>query len=117
MKQYSPARPIQPLMRKAGAERGSAQFEPVSWGVAFAMLEKCVAHLRATNPKKFALFTGRDRMQAGGRFIAINPICTGYAAIADEWERIRRGADGALFMALIRELIERCRGQTEMSGF
>src|SRR3954452_1433585 len=35
MKQYSPARLTQPLMRKPGAHRGSAEFEPVSWDVAF----------------------------------------------------------------------------------
>src|SRR5579859_7271697 len=64
MKQYSPARLTQPLMRKPGAERGDAQFEPVSWEVAFATLEKRLAHLRATDPKRFALFTGRDQMQA-----------------------------------------------------
>ena len=64
MKQYSPARLTQPLMRKANAERGTAQFEPVSWEVAFATLEKRLSHLRATDPKKFALFTGRDQMQA-----------------------------------------------------
>ena len=181
MKQYSPARLTQPLMRKRDAERGTAQFEPVSWDVAFDVLEKRLAHLRATDPKKFALFTGRDQMQAltglfakqfgtpnyaahggfcsanmaagmiytiggsfwefggpdldqaklfimigtaedhhsnplkiaiskfkraGGRFIAINPVRTGYAAIADEWVPIRPGTDGALFMALIHELIE-----------
>lgn len=181
MKQYSPARLTQPLMRKAGAERGSAQFEPVSWDVAFSVLEQRLAHLRATDPKRFALFTGRDQMQAltglfakqygtpnyaahggfcsanmaagmiytvggsfwefggpdldraklffmigtaedhhsnplkiaiskfkraGGRFVAINPVRTGYAAIADEWVPIRPGTDGALFMAMIRELIE-----------
>ncbi|WP_321927752.1 molybdopterin oxidoreductase family protein [Paraburkholderia guartelaensis] len=181
MKQYSPARLTQPLMRKHGAQRGEAQFEPVLWDVALETLEKRLAHLRATDPKKFALFTGRDQMQAltglfakqfgtpnyaahggfcsanmaagmiytmggsfwefggpdldraklfimigtaedhhsnplkiaiskfkraGGRFIAINPIRTGYAAIADEWVPIRPGTDGALFMALIHELIE-----------
>ncbi|OXI18218.1 molybdopterin oxidoreductase family protein [Burkholderia sp. AU15512] len=182
MKQYSPARLTQPLMRKPGAERGDAQFEPVSWDVAFDVLEKRLAHLRATDPKRFALFTGRDQMQAltglfakqfgtpnyaahggfcsanmaagmiytiggsfwefggpdldnaklffmigtaedhhsnplkialgkfkraGGRFIAINPVRTGYAAIADEWIPIRPGTDGALFMALMHELIAR----------
>lgn len=182
MKQYSPARLTQPLMRKRGAERGDAQFEPVSWDVAFDVLEKRLAHLRATDPKRFALFTGRDQMQAltglfakqfgtpnyaahggfcsanmaagmiytiggsfwefggpdldhaklffmigtaedhhsnplkialgkfkraGGRFIAINPVRTGYAAIADEWIPIRPGTDGALFMALMHELIAR----------
>ncbi|AUT65865.1 molybdopterin oxidoreductase family protein [Paraburkholderia terrae] len=181
MKQYSPARLTQPLMRKPDALRGTAQFEPVSWDVAFDVLEKRLAHIRATDPKKFALFTGRDQMQAltglfakqfgtpnyaahggfcsvnmaagmiytmggsfwefggpdldraklffmigtaedhhsnplkiaiskfkraGGRFIAINPVRTGYAAIADEWVPIRPGTDGALFMALMRELIE-----------
>ncbi|SDC86595.1 molybdopterin oxidoreductase family protein [Paraburkholderia lycopersici] len=180
MKQYSPARLTQPLLRKPDAARGSARFEPVSWEVAFDLLEKRLAHLRATDPRQFALFTGRDQMQAltglfakqfgtpnyaahggfcsanmaagmiytiggsfwefggpdldrarlffmigtaedhhsnplkiaiskfkraGGRFIAINPIRTGYAAIADEWVPIRPGTDGALFMALMRELI------------
>src|SRR5690606_17240656 len=138
--------------------------------------------IRATDPKKFALFTGRDQMQAltglfaknygtpnyaahggfcsvnmaagmiytiggsfwefggpdleraklfvmigtaedhhsnplkmaiskfkrqGGRFISINPIRTGYSAVADEWIPIRPGTDGALFLALLHELI-RC---------
>jgi len=64
MKQYSPARLTRPLKRKAGAERGDSQFEPISWEEAFDILEKRLAHLRATDPKKFALFTGRDQMQA-----------------------------------------------------
>ncbi|NCV64031.1 MAG: formate dehydrogenase, partial [Betaproteobacteria bacterium] len=36
----------------------------------------------------------------------INPIRTGYAAIADEWVPIKPGTDGALLMALTHELIE-----------
>ena len=64
MKQYSPARLTQPLMRKPGAERGAGEFEPISWDEAFAMLEERLAKIRATDPKKFALFTGRDQMQA-----------------------------------------------------
>ena len=180
MKQYSPARLTQPLRRKPGTERGAGEYEPISWEETFQILTERLGHLRATDPKKFALFTGRDQMQAltglfarqfgtpnyaahggfcsvnmaagmiytiggsfwefggpdldraklfvmigtaedhhsnpmkaalskfkrdGGRFIAINPIRTGYAAIADEWVPIRPGTDGALFMALIRELI------------
>src|SRR5881392_1661324 len=61
MKQYSPARLTKPLRRKAGAERGSAQFEPISWGEAMEMLESRLAKIRGTDPKRFALFTGRDQ--------------------------------------------------------
>jgi hypothetical protein len=35
MKQVSPARLTQPLLRKAGSERGAGEFEPISW-------ERCV---------------------------------------------------------------------------
>jgi anaerobic selenocysteine-containing dehydrogenase len=41
----------------------------------------------------------------GGKFIAINPIRTGYAAIADEWVPIKPGTDGALLLALVHETI------------
>ena len=170
----------QPLLRKAGSERGAGEFEPISWERAFEILEQRLGHLRATDPKKFAMFTGRDQMQAltglfarqfgtpnyaahggfcsvnmaagmiysvggsfwefggpdldhaklfvmigtaedhhsnpmkmalgkfkraGGRFISINPVRTGYSAIADEWIPIRPGTDGALFMALLHELL------------
>ena len=180
MKQISPARLTQPLLRKPGSERGAGEFEPISWERAFALLTERLSKIRATDPKKFALFTGRDQMQAltglfarqfgtpnyaahggfcsvnmaagmiytvggsfwefggpdldraklfvmigtaedhhsnpmkialgkfkrnGGRFISINPVRTGYSAIADEWIPIKPGTDGALFMALLHELI------------
>ena len=181
MKQYSPARLTRPLKRKDGAERGDAAFEPISWDEAFEIMETRLKKLRATDPKKFALFTGRDQMQAltglfakqfgtpnyaahggfcsvnmatgmiytiggsfwefggpdldraklfvmigtaedhhsnpmkiaiskfkrnGGRFISINPVRTGYSAIADEWVPIKPGTDGALLLAIIHELIK-----------
>lgn len=180
MKQVSPARLTQPLLRKKGSERGAGEFEPISWDLAFEMLTERLQKIRSTDPKKFALFTGRDQMQAltglfarqfgtpnyaahggfcsvnmaagmiytiggsfwefggpdldharlfvmigtaedhhsnpmkialskfkraGGRFISINPVRTGYSAIADEWIPIKPGTDGALFMALLHELI------------
>lgn len=180
MKQISPARLTQPLLRKPGSERGAGEFDVISWERAFELLTERLAKIRATDPKKFALFTGRDQMQAltglfarqfgtpnyaahggfcsvnmaagmiysvggsfwefggpdleraklfvmlgtaedhhsnplkvalskfkrnGGRFISINPIRTGYSAIADEWIPIKPGTDGALLMALLHELI------------
>ncbi|HET9190511.1 MAG TPA: molybdopterin-dependent oxidoreductase, partial [Rudaea sp.] len=41
----------------------------------------------------------------GAKIVAINPVRTGYAAIADEWIGIRPGTDGLLVGALIRELL------------
>ncbi len=180
MKQYSPARLTKPLRRKAGADRGDAEFEEISWEETFQIIADRLAHIRETDPKKFALFTGRDQMQAltglfakqfgtpnyaahggfcsvnmatgmiytiggsfwefggpdleraklfimigtaedhhsnpmkvalsqfkrnGGRFISINPVRTGYSAIADEWVPIKPGTDNALFLAIIHELI------------
>ena len=180
MKQTSRARLTRPLRRRAGSERGAAQFEPISWDEAYRILEDRLAKIRATDPRKFALFTGRDQMQAltglfarqfgtpnyaahggfcsvnmaagmiysiggsfwefggpdldraklfvmigtaedhhsnplkiavskfkraGGRFVSINPIRTGYSAIADEWVPIRPGSDGALLLALCHELV------------
>ncbi|HZZ94314.1 MAG TPA: molybdopterin oxidoreductase family protein [Usitatibacter sp.] len=180
MKQYSPARLTQPLRRKAGAERGAGELEPISWDEAMSMLTDRLARIRASDPSRFALFTGRDQMQAltglfarqfgtpnyaahggfcsvnmaagmiytiggsfwefggpdldhaklfvmvgtaedhhsnplkialskfkrsGGKFISINPVRTGYSAIADEWIPIRPGTDGALLLALTHELV------------
>ncbi|QKT03155.1 molybdopterin-dependent oxidoreductase [Ectothiorhodospiraceae bacterium 2226] len=181
MKQYSPARLTKPLLRRPGADRGDADFVEISWDEAFQMMEERLRKLRATDPKKFALFTGRDQMQAltglfakqygtpnyaahggfcsvnmaagmiytiggsfwefggpdldraklfvmigtaedhhsnplkiaiskfkrqGGRFISINPVRTGYSAIADEWVPIKPGTDGALLLAITHELIK-----------
>jgi anaerobic selenocysteine-containing dehydrogenase len=167
-------------LRKKGSDRGAGEFEVIDWETAFGILTERLAKIRETDPKKFALFTGRDQMQAltglfarqfgtpnyaahggfcsvnmaagmiytiggsfwefggpdldhaklfimigtaedhhsnpmkialskfkraGGRFISINPVRTGYSAIADEWIPIKPGTDGALFMALMHQLI------------
>ena len=180
-KQKSPARLTHPMKRKAGAERGTAQFERISWDEVFSILESRLKAIRADDPKKFAFFTGRDQMQAltglfarqfgtpnyaahggfcsvnmaagmiytiggsfwefggpdleraklfvmlgtaedhhsnplkialskfkrsGGKFISVNPVRTGYSAIADEWIPIRPGTDGALLLCLCKLLIE-----------
>jgi anaerobic selenocysteine-containing dehydrogenase len=180
MKQYSPARLTRPLRRREGAERGAGEFVEIGWDEAFDLLTERLARIRAADPKKFALFTGRDQMQAltglfarqfgtpnyaahggfcsvnmaagmiysiggsfwefggpdleraklfvmigtaedhhsnplkiaiskfkrrGGRFVSINPVRSGYSAIADEWVPIRPGTDGALLLAIVHEVI------------
>ena len=64
MKQYSPARLTKPLMRRQGGARGESDFEEISWEQAFRVMEERLSKLRAEDPKRFALFTGRDQMQA-----------------------------------------------------
>ncbi len=181
MKQYSPGRLTKPLLRRSGAERGEGAFEPISWEHAFELLAERLRKIRSEDPKRFALFTGRDQMQAltglfakqfgtpnyaahggfcsvnmaagliytiggsfwefggpdldraklfvmigtaedhhsnplkiaiskfkrrGGRFVSINPIRTGYSAIADEWVPIKPGTDGALLLAIIHQILK-----------
>ncbi|MGA0901211.1 MAG: molybdopterin-dependent oxidoreductase, partial [Luteolibacter sp.] len=180
MKQRSPARLTKPLMRKPGSNRGEADFREVEWSEALDVLATRLQKLRETDPRSFALFTGRDQMQAltglfarqfgtpnyaahggfcsvnmaagmiysiggsywefggpdldhaklfimlgtaedhhsnpmkialskfkrnGGRFISVNPVRTGYSAIADEWIPIKPGTDGALLLALCHVLV------------
>jgi sulfite dehydrogenase (quinone) subunit SoeA len=66
----------------------------------FVMLGTAEDH--HSNPLKIAISKFK---RDGGRFISINPVRTGYSAIADEWLPIRPGTDGALLLALIHELI------------
>ncbi len=182
MKQISPARLRAPLRRKPGSERGSGEFEEISWDEALDILEQRLRHIRETDPKKLGFFTGRDQMQAltglwaqqfgtinwsahggfcsvnmaaaglytmghafwefgdpdwertkyfmlwgvaedhssnpfkigleklkrnGGKFITINPVRTGYQAIADEWVPIRPGTDGLFALSMIHVLLKK----------
>ncbi|HMN78316.1 MAG TPA: molybdopterin oxidoreductase family protein [Burkholderiaceae bacterium] len=182
MKQYSPAKLTQPLIRREGAARGSGEFEPISWEAALDLLTERLATIRATDPKRLAFFTGRDQMQAltglwaqqfgtpnwaahggfcsvnmaaaglysigyafwefgspdwdraryfvlwgvaedhssnpikigldklkrsGAKFVSINPVRTGYSAIADEWIPVRPGTDGLLALAIVHVLLTR----------
>src|SRR5690606_24929606 len=61
-----------------------------------------VAEDHASNPLKTALGKLKAR---GAKVVAINPVRTGYNAIADEWIGIKPGTDGMLVGALIHELL------------
>ena len=52
------------MRRKPGTERGAGEFEEISWEETYSLLTERLGKLRATDPKQFALFTGRDQMQA-----------------------------------------------------
>ncbi len=180
MKQYSKAKLQHPMIRRPGTERGDGLYDPISWDDALDLLTKRLAHIRATDPKKLAFFTGRDQMQAltglwaqqfgtpnwaahggfcsvnmaaaglysigysfwefgapdwdrakyfvlwgvaedhssnpikigldklksrGAKFVSVNPVRTGYSAIADEWVPIRPGTDGLFALAIVHELL------------
>ncbi|HVC51073.1 MAG TPA: molybdopterin oxidoreductase family protein [Stellaceae bacterium] len=61
-----------------------------------------VAEDHDSNPIKTALSGLRSR---GAKFITVNPVRTGYSAIADEWIGIRPGTDGLFVLSLIHELL------------
>ncbi|MEL6289427.1 MAG: molybdopterin oxidoreductase family protein, partial [Pseudomonadota bacterium] len=62
-----------------------------------------VAEDHASNPIKMGLGKLKER---GVKVTAINPVRSGYGAIADEWVGIKPGTDGLFVAALIHELFE-----------
>jgi anaerobic selenocysteine-containing dehydrogenase len=62
-----------------------------------------VAEDHDSNPIKIALSGLRRR---GARYVSVNPVRTGYSAIADEWIGIRPGTDGLFVLSLIHELLK-----------
>ncbi len=62
-----------------------------------------VAEDHDSNPIKIGLGKLKER---GARVIAVNPIRTGYNAIADDWVGITPGTDGLFILALIHELLK-----------
>ena len=178
MQHYSPARLTAPMKRVG--PRGSNEFVEISWDEALGLATDWLKDIRARDPHKFALFTGRDQSQAltgwfaqqfgtpnfaahggfcsvnmaaaglytfggsfwefgepdwehtkyfmmfgvaedhgsnpiktalgklkgkGTKFVAVNPVRSGYGAIADEWIGIKPGTDGMFVAAIIRELL------------
>ncbi len=61
-----------------------------------------VAEDHDSNPIKLGLGRLKER---GAKIVAVNPVRTGYGAIADEWIGIRPGTDGLFAFALIHELL------------
>ncbi len=79
------------------------EFGEPDWDRTKYLLMFGVAEDHASNPIKSAL--GRLKTRGEAKFVSINPIRTGYSAIADEWLPIRPGTDGLLVLALVHELL------------
>lgn len=62
-----------------------------------------VAEDHSSNPLKLGLKRLKER---GAKFVAINPVRTGYQAIADEWVAIRPGTDGILALSMAHVLLK-----------
>jgi anaerobic selenocysteine-containing dehydrogenase len=61
-----------------------------------------VAEDHSSNPIKIGL----DKLKRhGAKFVSINPVRTGYSAIADEWVPVRPGSDGLLALAIVNVLL------------
>jgi anaerobic selenocysteine-containing dehydrogenase len=80
------------------------EFGAPDWDHAKYFLLWGVAEDHSSNPLKIGLDKLKKR---GAKFVSINPVRTGYSAIADEWLPIRPGTDGLLALALVHVLLKR----------
>ncbi|MFC4819791.1 molybdopterin oxidoreductase family protein [Dokdonella ginsengisoli] len=78
------------------------EFGEPDWALTKYLMLWGVAEDHDSNPIKLGL--GRLKAR-GAKIVAINPVRTGYGAIADEWVPINPGTDGLLAGALIHELL------------
>ncbi|MEL6236850.1 MAG: molybdopterin-dependent oxidoreductase, partial [Pseudomonadota bacterium] len=87
------------IMTMGGAfwEFGAPDWERAKYFMLFGVAED-----HDSNPIKIGLGKLKAR---GARVVAVNPVRTGYNAIADEWIGITPGTDGLFILSLARELI------------
>jgi anaerobic selenocysteine-containing dehydrogenase len=78
------------------------EFGEPDWELTEYFMMFGVAEDHDSNPIKMGLSTLKAR---GAKFVSVNPVKTGYSAIADEWIGVRPGSDGAFVLALIHELL------------
>jgi anaerobic selenocysteine-containing dehydrogenase len=78
------------------------EFGEPDWERTKLLLMFGVAEDHDSNPIKISLSAMRRR---GAKIVSINPVRTGYSAIADEWVGIRPGTDGLFVLSLVHELL------------
>src|SRR5690606_4356700 len=88
------------IMTIGGAfwEFGSPDWERTKLFVMFGVAED-----HDSNPIKIGISKLKQR---GARFVSVNPVRTGYSAVADSWLGVRPGTDGLLILALVHELLK-----------
>ena len=79
------------------------EFGDTDWDRTRYFLMFGVAEDHASNPIKIALGKLKKR---GVKIVSVNPVRTGYSAIADEWIGIKPGTDGLFAGSLIHELLD-----------
>ena len=80
------------------------EFGEPDWDLTRYFLMFGVAEDHDSNPIKMGL--GRMKSQGKAKFVSVNPVRTGYSAIADEWVGIRPGTDGLFVLSLVHELLK-----------
>ncbi|MSQ70750.1 MAG: formate dehydrogenase [Betaproteobacteria bacterium] len=80
------------------------EFGAPDWDRAKYFMLWGVAEDHSSNPIKIGLDKLKRR---GAKFVSINPVRTGYSAIADEWIAIRPGTDGLLALSMVHVLLTR----------
>ncbi len=78
------------------------EFGSPDWKRARMVLLFGVAEDHDSNPIKLGIAEAKRR---GAKIVGINPVRTGYNAVADEWVSITPGTDGLLVLALVHELL------------
>ncbi len=78
------------------------EFGEPDWQLTKYLMLWGVAEDHDSNPIKLGLGALKKR---GAKIVVVNPVRTGYGAIADEWVAINPGTDGLLAGALIQELL------------
>lgn len=79
------------------------EFGEPDWDLAKYFMMFGVAEDHDSNPIKKGLATLKKN---GAKFVSVNPIRTGYSAVADEWVGIRPGTDGLFIMSIMHELLK-----------
>ena len=86
------------------------EFAQPDWEKARLLLLFGVAEDHDSNPIKLGL---AEMRRNGAKIISINPVRTGYSAVADGWIGINPGSDGMLVLSIIGELLRLRRIDTE----